>query len=186
MNPSMLNGKKVIAANGYILGEVDGVDVDLNTWKASTLYVSLSDEAVAGFGLRKPLMSRITACLPTRIVRSVGDVITVNEPISDLEDAAKECYGNPTNLKGKKVTVANGYVVGEVEELDLASDSWQVTNLQVSLTKSAAVELGLDKPFLRKVEITIPTKVVDSVGNMIILKENIQDLKALAKCLECG
>ncbi len=186
MDPSRLNGKKVIAANGYILGEVAGIDVDLNTWHASTLYVSLSDEAVAGFGLRKPFMSKITACLPTRIVKSVGDVVNVNEPISNLEDAAKECFVNPIRLKGKKVTGAKGYAVGEVEALDLEPDSWKVTSLRVSLTKDAATEIGLYKPFLSRAEVAVPTKIIDSVGNMVILKENIQDLKALSKCLECG
>jgi sporulation protein YlmC with PRC-barrel domain len=187
MNPTSLNLKNVIGPEGLILGEVEGINVDLNTWQASELYVSLSDEAAAGLGLKKSFMSRTTICLPIQFVKSVGDLITLNEPVSNLENvAAKECLANQTKLKGKKVMGAKGYIVGEVEALDLKPSNWQVTGLQVSLTRDAAAELGLNKTFLRKAVIAIPTKIVSSVGNMIILNKEIQDLKALEKCLECS
>ena len=185
MNPTRLNDKKVIGSEGFVLGEVEGVEVDLDTWQVSILYVRLSDGAAAGLGLRTPFMSKTTICLPIHFVKSVGDLITLNEPLYDLENvAAQECVVNPTKLKGKKVIGAKGQNVGEVEALDLEPSSWQVTGLQVSLTKAAATELECNKPFLRKAVISIPTKIVDSVGNMVILNEDIQDFKALLKCLE--
>ncbi len=184
MDPSLLNGKKVIGAQGSILGVVEGVDVDLNTWCASTLYVSLSEEVAAGFGLKKPFMSKITVCLPTKSVKAIGDVITLTEPIFNLDSLAQQCTANPPNLKGKKVVGVKGYIVGEVEEIDIEPDNWQVTALQVSLTKDAAQELGLSKTFLRKVIIAIPTKIVNSVGNTILINEAIEDLKELIKNLE--
>jgi sporulation protein YlmC with PRC-barrel domain len=130
-------------------------------------------------------MSKITVCWPTQIVKSLGDVITLNEPLYSLDNTAKECLVNPTKLKGKTVISAKDHTMGEVEALDLEHSSWQVTGLQVSLTKDAATELGFNKTFLSKVVIiAIPTKIVSSVGNMIILNEGIQDLKALVKCLD--
>ena len=180
-----MNDKKVIGSEGFILGEVEGVDVDLDTWQASMLYVRLSDEAAAGLGLRRSFMSKTTICLPIHFVKSVGDVITLNDAVSNLADAAaKECLVNPTKLKGKKVMGAQGHNVGEVEALDLDPSSWKVTGLQVSLTNDAAADLGCSKPFLSKTVISIPTKIVSSVGNMIILNEDIQDFKALVKCLQ--
>ncbi len=184
MDPSRLNGRKVIGAQGLILGEVEGVDIDLNTWQASTLYVGLTDKTAAGFGLRKPFMSKITICLPTQLVKSVGDVISLTEALINLDEAARECLVNPTNLKGKTVVGAKGFSIGEVEALDLEPSTWQVTALHIGLTKDASTELGFNKPFLSKVVISIPTKIVSLVGNMIILNETIQDLKALAKYLE--
>jgi len=184
MDPSLLNGKKVIGAKGLIMGEVEGVDVDLNTWCASTLYVSLSDEAAAGFGLKKPFMSKITVCLPTKGVKAIGDVITLIEPLFNLDSLAEQCIVNPPNLKGKKVVGVKGYIVGDVEAIDIEPDNWQVTALQVSLTKDAAQELGFNKTFLRKAIIAIPIKIVNSVGNTILINEAIQDLKELIKNLE--
>ena len=69
MNPTVLNGKKVIGTEGFILGEVEGVDVDAVAWRATTLYVSLSDQAAAGLGIKKYFLSKTTICLPTQVVK---------------------------------------------------------------------------------------------------------------------
>jgi sporulation protein YlmC with PRC-barrel domain len=119
MNPSLLDGKKVVGTEGYILGEVDGTDIDLNTWRANAFFVSLSDEAASELGVKKPFLSKITVCLPTQLVEAVGEVITLKEPIRNLDDIAeKGILASSTKLKGKKVIGAKGYTVGIVEGVD--------------------------------------------------------------------
>ena len=184
MNPSILDGKKVIGSEGYILGEVDGVDIDLNSWKANAFYVSLSDEATSELRLRKPFLSKITVCLPTQLVKAVGEVITLKEPIRNLEDIAERgILASSTKLKGKKVISAKGDTIGEVEGLDVKPSNWQVTGLQVGLTDSAATELGFKRPFLSKVVIIIPSKIISQVGNFITLDEEIENLESLVECI---
>ena len=185
MNPTLLDGTKVVGSEGYILGEVDGVDIDLSSWKANALYVSLSDDATAEFKLKKSFLSKITVCLPVKLVKAVGEVITLKEPIRKLEDIAeKEKIARPTKLKGKKVLGAKGYVIGEVEGLDLDLSNWQVKGLQVSLTEDAATELGFKRPLLSKVVIIIPSEIVGVVGNFITLDEYIENLEALVECIK--
>ena len=185
MNPSLFDGKKVVGSEGYILGEVEGVDIDLNSWQANAFYVSLSDEAAAELGLKKSFMSKITVCLPTKLVKAVGEVITLKEPIRNLEDIAeKEEFLRSTQLKGKKVVGAKGYVVGEVEGLDLDPGNWKVKGLQVGLTDDATTELGFKRPFLSKVVVIIPSKIVSLMGNFINLDESIENLEALTECIK--
>lgn len=184
MNPTLLDGKKVVGSEGYILGEVDGVDIDLNSWKATAFYVSLSDEATAEFRLKKPFLSKITVCLPTKLAKAVGEVITLKEPIRKLEDIAERENFSSTKLKGKKVFGAKGYAIGEVEGLDLDFSSWQVKGLQVSLTDNAATELGFKRPLLSRVVIIIPSEIVSMVGNFITLDEEIENLESLVKCIK--
>jgi sporulation protein YlmC with PRC-barrel domain len=185
VNPTLLDGTKVVGSEGYILGEVDGVDIDLSSWKANALYVSLSDDATAEFKLKKSFLSKITVCLPVKLVKAVGEVITLKEPIRKLEDIAeKEKIARPTKLKGKKVLGAKGYVIGEVEGLDLDLSNWQVKGLQVSLTEDAATELGFKRPLLSKVVIIIPSEIVGVVGNFITLDEYIENLEALVECIK--
>ena len=184
MNPSLLNGKEVVGTEGYILGEVDGVDIDLNTWQVNAFYVSLNDNATAELGFKKMLLSKIKVCLPTQLVKSVGDVITLNEPIRNLEDIAeREILISSPTLKGKKVIGAKGYVVGEVEGFDVELSNWKVTGLQVGLTDTAATELGFKRPFLSKVVIIIPSKIVRIVGNCVTLDEAIENLESLVECI---
>ena len=184
MNPTLLDGKKVVGSEGYILGEADGVDIDLNTWQANALYVSLSDEATSEFRLKKPFLSKITVCLPTRLVRAVGEVITLKEPIRKLEDIAeKDILVNYTKLKGKKVIGSKGFDVGEVEGFDLDVRIWKVTGLQVGLTDDAATKLGFKRPFLSKVVIVIPSEIISLVGNFITLDEDVENLESLTECI---
>lgn len=184
MNPTLLKGKKVIGTEGYILGEVDGVDIDSNNWQANSFCVSLSDEATAELGFKKPFLSKITACLPTQLVEAVGEVITLKEPIRNLGDVEKrEISVSSMKLEGKKVVGAKGYVVGEVEGFDVELSNWQVTGLQVGLTDEAATELGFQRPFLSKVVVIIPSKIVRLVGNFVTLDKAIENLESLVECI---
>ena len=184
MNPTMLDGKKVVGSEGYILGEVDGIDVDLNTWQANAFYVNLSDEAIAELKFEKSFLSKVTVCLPTQLVKAVGEVLTLKEPIRNLEDIKKRgLFADFTKLRGKKVFGTRGYVIGEVEGLDLDPSNWQVTGLQVGLTGDAATELGFKRPFLSKVVIIIPSSIVSLVGNFVTLDETIENLESLAECI---
>jgi sporulation protein YlmC with PRC-barrel domain len=185
VNPTLLDGTKVVGSEGYILGEVDGVDLDLNSWKVNALYINLSDEATAEFKLKKSFLSKITVYLPAKLVKAVGEVVTLKEPIRKLEDIAeKEKIASSTKLKGKKVLSAKGYVIGEVEGLDLDLSNWQVKGLQVSLTDAAATELGFKRPLLSKVAIIIPSEIVGVVGNFITLDKDIENLEALVECIK--
>jgi sporulation protein YlmC with PRC-barrel domain len=184
MNPTILDGKKVVGSEGYILGEVDGIDVDLNTWQANAFYVNLSDEAIPELKFEKPFLSKVTICLPTQLVKAVGEVLTLKKPIRNLEDIKKRgFFAGFTKLRGKKVIGARGYVIGEVEGLDLDLSNWQVTGLQVGLTGDAATELGFKRPFLSKVVVIVPSKIVSQVGNFITLSKEIETLESLVECI---
>ena len=184
MNPNLLKGRKVIGTEGYILGEVDGLDVDSNIWQAVAFYVSLSEEAITELGFKKPFLRKIVICLPTWLIEAVGDVITLSEPIRNLKDIAeKEICVNHAKLDGKRVVSAKGYVVGEIEGLDVELSSWQVTGLEVGLTDDAATELGFKRPFLSKVVVIVPSEVVSEVGNFVTLDKAIEDLTSLVECI---
>jgi len=185
VNPDLLKGRKVVGSEGYVLGEVDGFDVDPNIWQTVAFYTNLSDEAVAELGFKKPFLHKILVCLPTRLIKVVGDIVTLGEPIRNLRDIAeKEICVNHRKLMGKKVVGVKGYVVGEVEGLDVNFDNWQVTGLQVGLTDDAASELGFKKPFLSKVVVIIPSEVVDEIGNFVTLDKSIEDIASLVECIK--
>jgi sporulation protein YlmC with PRC-barrel domain len=185
MNPDLLKGRKVVGTEGYILGEVDGFDVDSSIWQAVAFYVSLSEEAIAELGFKKPFLRKIVICLPTHLIKEVGDIVTLNEPIRNLKDITeKEICVDYTKLDGKKVVSSKGYVVGDVEGLDVEVGSWQVKGLEVGLTDDAASKLGFKRPFLSKVVVIIPSEVVIEVGNFVTLDKAIEDLASLVECIK--
>jgi len=89
INIGKLMGKKVIGANAYMLGEVNGAQIDTEKWQVTHLHVSLTDEAIRELGFKKPFMGSVTVCLPVSLVQAVGDVITLNKGINELRDVVE-------------------------------------------------------------------------------------------------
>lgn len=85
-----INGKKVITDDAYTFGEVDGVHADTTTWQVTHLDVELAKEAITELGFNKPMLGAVTVCLPIASVKNVGDVVTLNQPLSELKNL-REC-----------------------------------------------------------------------------------------------
>lgn len=85
-----LFGKQVITTDGKVLGEIEGSEVDSETWQMTHFYVSLSGEATKEFGFRKPILGSVNVCLPVSIIKSIGEVISLNKSMQETKDL-KEC-----------------------------------------------------------------------------------------------
>ena len=82
---SKLNGIKVITTDAYTIGEVDGTEVDTGLWRITHLHVVLTNDTTKKLGYRKPFLGHLTICLPVNIVKSTGDVITLNKQLEQLK-----------------------------------------------------------------------------------------------------
>ncbi len=90
MEVAKLNGVKVITANSFTLGEVEGSNVDTKSWKITHLKVELTDEATRELGFSKPLLGSVKICLPIENVAGYGDVVTLRKSLMDLK-GSDEC-----------------------------------------------------------------------------------------------
>ena len=81
-----LTGKKIITSDAFALGEVDGAEVDTDSWTIPHLQVSLSREATKELGFNKPFMGAVKVCIPTISVNRVGDVITLLMSLEELKE----------------------------------------------------------------------------------------------------
>jgi sporulation protein YlmC with PRC-barrel domain len=78
-----LNGKKVIGAKAYTLGEVEGAEVNTDNWRLTHLHVKLTDQAATELGFKKRFRSS-TVCMPVSLITAVGDVITIDKSFEEL------------------------------------------------------------------------------------------------------
>jgi sporulation protein YlmC with PRC-barrel domain len=78
-----LSGKFVICAGGFDLGEVNGIEMNTNTWQVTHLHVKLSKQASDDLGFKKRFRSS-TVCLPISLVSKVGDNILLNKSLDEL------------------------------------------------------------------------------------------------------
>lgn len=85
-----MNGMKVITADAYTLGEIDGAHVNTANWKITNLDVNLSKEAAKELGLKKPRLMSLTVCLPVTVIKRIGDVITLKQSLEEFKNL-EEC-----------------------------------------------------------------------------------------------
>ena len=85
-----MNGMRVITADAFTLGEVDGAQANTATWQITSLDVELTKEATRELGFKKPMLGSLKVCLPITAVKQVGDVITLNQSLLEFKNL-KEC-----------------------------------------------------------------------------------------------
>ena len=80
------------------------------------------------------------------------------------------------------VITSDAYTLGEVDGAHADINNWNITHLDVDLTKEATEELGFKKPLLGSLTICLPINVVKNVGDVITLNKSRLDLKNLREC----
>jgi len=81
------------------------------------------------------------------------------------------------NLRGRTVIASDGLAIGEVALVFLDSDAWRVESLQVRLRKDVANRLGADRSVFHAGALEIPIRMVQSVGDAVVLTVAVDDLR---------
>ncbi len=88
MNPTELEGKKVVDTGAKIVGTLIGIEIDCTEWKVTHLRVELADELVEKLGYKKPFLGHAEILLSVDAVKAVSDVVGLNKGIEELRDLA--------------------------------------------------------------------------------------------------
>jgi sporulation protein YlmC with PRC-barrel domain len=78
-----LSGKYIICAGGFDLGEINGIEINADTWQVSHLQVKLSKAASEDLGFKKRFRSSIV-CVPISLVANIGDNVLLNKSLDEL------------------------------------------------------------------------------------------------------
>ena len=81
------------------------------------------------------------------------------------------------NLRGRTVIASDGLAIGEIVVLFLDSEAWRVESLQVKLRKDVADRLGADRSIFHAGAVEIPTRMIQSVGDAVVLSVAVDDLR---------
>jgi sporulation protein YlmC with PRC-barrel domain len=81
------------------------------------------------------------------------------------------------NLRERTVIGADGQAIGEVAALFLDSAGWRVESLQVNLRKEIADRLGANRTLFHAGTVEIPTRLIQSVGDAVVLSVEVDDLR---------
>jgi sporulation protein YlmC with PRC-barrel domain len=87
-------------------------------------------------------------------------------------------------LSGMFVICAGGFDLGLINGVEMDTRTWQVTHLHVKLSKPASEDLGFKKRF-RSSTVCVPTALVATVGDNILLNKSIDELSRHPEISEC-
>jgi len=82
--------RKVVTADGFVLGEIHSGETDEKTWQITHFYVSLTDQAAQALSFQVPFLGKVTVCLPVSTIKATGEVVALKNTLDDLRKL-KEC-----------------------------------------------------------------------------------------------
>jgi sporulation protein YlmC with PRC-barrel domain len=82
--------KQAVTSDAFVLGEIESAELDIDTWKIKSLYVSLNDAATKTLGFERPFLGKVTVCLPISTVKAIKDTAVLSKTIHELREL-KEC-----------------------------------------------------------------------------------------------
>jgi len=82
--------KKAYTSDNFELGEVHSAELDMNTWKITSLYITLSDEASRALGFKHPFLGKVVVCLPVSDVKAITDTAVLKHTLEQMHNL-KQC-----------------------------------------------------------------------------------------------
>jgi sporulation protein YlmC with PRC-barrel domain len=79
-------------------------------------------------------------------------------------------------LRQRAVVDAAGRVVGDVDEIAIDTSSWRVKTLRVKLRRAAGAAIGAEQSIFRAGHIEVPSDMVQSVGDAVVLRVDAREL----------
>jgi sporulation protein YlmC with PRC-barrel domain len=80
-------------------------------------------------------------------------------------------------LRDRTVIASDGLAIGSVTTIFIDSDGWRVESLQVKLHKDVADRIGADRGLFRAGAVEIPIRMVQSVGDAVVLSAAVDELR---------
>lgn len=80
------------------------------------------------------------------------------------------------HLRGRSVIDSSGRVVGEVDDVVVDTESWQVAALRLRLKREMASSLGVRSGTFRSAILDVSADSVQSVGDTIVLRHDLKEL----------
>lgn len=75
---------KVVGANGRTFGEVDELDVDVESWRIASIIVRVSSTSVTDLGLDKPFWTHARLTIPVEHISGASDNVVLRTTLDEF------------------------------------------------------------------------------------------------------
>jgi sporulation protein YlmC with PRC-barrel domain len=128
------------------------------------------------------LFSSAKIHLKTSGVDSISDTITLIANLDEVKSSSVEgtVWMTAADILGKRVICRKARQIGVADNLIFTPDrEWKVPYIEVKLDKDAVDDLKVRKPLLSSPVVRIQTTDVKTIGDMIMLKIDYEELRDL-------
>jgi len=84
LGSSQLTGKMVVSQDGADVGEVQGLDVNVETWKVETLEIKLERDVLEKLNLKKPIFGTQSVRISTDRISGVSDTVVLKNTVKEI------------------------------------------------------------------------------------------------------
>ena len=85
-------------------------------------------------------------------------------------------------MHGLKVISLDAQNLGEIVGVQVDTNAWKVTDLELKLDREAIKEMGLKKPKLGSITVCLPVTYIKQFGDVITVKHTQKAIKNLKEC----
>ena len=175
-------GLELISSDARVIGTIEGVGMDLVAWKVKALRVGLRRGLEDAAGSKRRMFGVSKIYVKTSELQSVSDAVIMRRPVSALGEIIEPDGDSLTPagaFMGMRVICANAAFVGNVDNVFIDTQhDWTIPYIQVKLDRDAMDQLALQRSFMASSLIPIRTSDVEAIGEMVILKINMDGLRA--------
>ncbi len=89
VNVLALNGRKVVTSDAFVIGEVEGAEVDTENWAITHLRVILTKQTVKDLKLEPPILWDVVLSLSVKYIKEFSEPINLNISLTEVANLVK-------------------------------------------------------------------------------------------------
>jgi sporulation protein YlmC with PRC-barrel domain len=110
MNNNVLNGKRIVTQDGRVVGEIESLFIDVDTWRVTDLAVKVRKDVLEELKLKRPFIGTQIIRIPTEQISGTSDQVVLKPDFakmtyeggeSEEEVDLQPLFGQPDDHKGK-------------------------------------------------------------------------------------
>ena len=79
-----LSGKRVVSQDGRVIGEIESLHIDVETWKVIALGVKVRKDVLDELSLRRPFLGTQVIRIPAEQISGASDTVVLKPPFSGV------------------------------------------------------------------------------------------------------
>ncbi|MEM4728948.1 MAG: PRC-barrel domain-containing protein [Thermoplasmata archaeon] len=179
---SEIKKMEVLSSDGRAIGHVDDITID-DKWSIKGFTLKLDKEVARSMGKQTPLLSALKLDVGLDIIKSIGDKVLLNQPVSELGAHMKTQEGvrRVSSFMGMKVVSTEGKILGKVDDIAFEPYTWKMPSLHITVPRDVLDALKAKKPILGKGTLSLSMVHVKSIKDYVMLDT---DYEGLSRILE--